>query len=454
MAILNRKNRKNTENTKNNPRYLMIIVFFTLFFTLLLLTQLASAQQKQTYVYGPNGLVAVKTGDNINYVIGDRYSNLIVTDNNGDTKFTQICSPFGVQLKSSGTNPIDISCFGRYDKDIEVYFADGTVGAISDPNLIIDPSAGPPYFIGNSKNPVYDPNAGVWLGIHWPGFFGYIGNTILGMSTSIVEPFCEPKKYFCVSHGDGSCGISSDLIPIPLVGSIQGIAKADNWWDRGGAIAGLVSEVGFWSAGGVAGYKAVKPKVVPEQTTAIVKYDPGFAKWQIRRNWPKFRPTTPLEIGAFTEIEVLKFVGKGNYDVLYHHIGSPTKKGFDTILKNKRTGDIMIVESKWRKNIVGGKLRTYLPKVRVRDVRTGEIVKTRQMTKKWIELNALKLRAKSNPAGQEILNALDEGRLRRYLYIDGSKDIKYLNKVTRVPYWLNFDEEFFIKQGIDFDIFP
>lgn len=112
---------------------------------------------------------------------------------------------------------------------------------------------------------------------------------------------------------------------------------------------------------------------------------------------------------------VLRGVLNNNNLTLLYKDFRPFYWGPDLVVKKISTNEIIIMESKMTTKV--GRLKTFLPKVKIRNVATGVVIRTRQMTKEWIRLNALKLRTKGNTVGQVILNALDNDLLKRNLWV-------------------------------------
>lgn len=159
------------------------------------------------------------------------------------------------------------------------------------------------------------------------------------------------------------------------------------------------------------------------------KYNRTFAAWQKRfAAWVRgerlppyparvvtqeelasiFRdPSRYLEgMGRWTEDVVIRaYLEDSNWQILYRE-NSPFHRGFDFVAERVPSGQVDVVEMKMSNKV--GKLRTYLKKTKT---------KGRQMSLQWVRTTAQEIRKNHPLAYREIIDAIDNGLLRRRLVV-------------------------------------
>lgn len=159
------------------------------------------------------------------------------------------------------------------------------------------------------------------------------------------------------------------------------------------------------------------------------KYNKIFAAWQKRfAAWTRGErlPPYPAEVvtqeglaiifrypGRYLEgmarwaedVVIRAYLEDSDWQILYRE-HSPFHHGFDFIVKHIPSGRVIVVEMKMSSKV--GKLRTYLKKTKT---------KGRQMSLQWIKASAQEIRINNPITYREIMNALDNGLLRRKLVV-------------------------------------
>ncbi len=159
------------------------------------------------------------------------------------------------------------------------------------------------------------------------------------------------------------------------------------------------------------------------------KYNAIFAAWQERFTaWKmgKRPPPYPARIitksglkkvlydrrmyhegmGLWTEDVIIRgYLEDSNWQILYRE-DSPLHHGFDFVTKHVPTGKVVVSEMKMSSKV--GKLRTYLKKTKT---------KGRQMSLQWVKETAQEIREHYPLAYFEIVNAINNGLLKRALFV-------------------------------------
>jgi len=250
------------------------LLFFSLAFFLLqiIITPIISAQS--SYIYNPTTgkFVAVVTDSNTYFQVKDPVSYRVI-DATGKTVFTQDLVPEGEPVRISGTNPSTLGIYGRYDSDLKLYEQGGEY---------------------------YDPNDGIWLGVHWPTFFSDLSSTKDQLGKGVISFGIWPAVEHIQAGGSGW-----DVVPV--VGNIKGAIQAETWGDRVGCISGTVSDLCFIGAGVKAGVGGGAESVAGGGRVLFAEdYKP--TTWEVMTN---IKTRVPIKI-----LEESNWRGSGSPDLL------------------------------------------------------------------------------------------------------------------------------------------